>query len=97
MEKFTSFHENNPHVYDILVSLARKWVRKTHRDKVGIGMLYEIARWQVAMTTIDQDYKLCNDYRAYYARLIMAQEPDLSTIFNLRKSAADKEMGLEES
>lgn len=41
------------------------------------------------MSTSDPDFKLNNSYRAYYARLIMAQEPDLAGLFALRKSEAD--------
>jgi hypothetical protein len=35
------------------------------------------------------DFKLNNNYRAHYARLIMHQEPDLDGIFELRRSKAD--------
>lgn len=85
---FEQFHRQNPHVYKCLVSLARQWVTVTGRDKLGIGALYERARWEFAMTTTDTDYKLNNDYRAYYSRLIMRNE-GLHGLFNLRSSKAD--------
>lgn len=87
---FEQFHRDNPQVYAILVRLAREWVRATGRDKLGIKALYERARWEIAIQTQDADYKLNNNFTAFYARLIMAQEPDLSELFHMRGSAADQ-------
>lgn len=87
--KFDDFHTANPHVYQVLVALARQWVTSTGRNKLGIGALYERARWEIALSTGDADYKLNNNYRAFYARLIMRQEADLAGLFDVRTSEAD--------
>lgn len=88
--RFDEFHRANPDVYRTLVRLAREWVNSTGRSKVGIGALYEVARWQIAIATNDPDFKLNNDFRAYFARMIMTQEPDLADLFELRRSKADQ-------
>lgn len=93
-QRFEEFHGSNLHVYEVLVRLAREWVASTGRDKVGIGALYEVARWQIAIATNDPDFRLNNNFRAYYARLIMTQEPDLADLFDLRRSAADDFIGI---
>lgn len=90
LDRFTEFHRNNPGVYQALVRLAREWIASTGQHKLGIKALYERARWEIVITTGATDFKLNNDYTAYYARLIMTQEPDLADMFNLRKSAADE-------
>lgn len=87
---FDRFHTANPHVYASLVRLAREWVSRFGGRKVGIGALYEVARWEIALATDDADFKLNNNFRAYYARLIMAQEPELDGLFDLRASKADQ-------
>lgn len=87
-EKFQQFHEENPHVYRTLVYLARQWVNAGH-TRLGIATLFERARWEFAMSTTDPDYKINNNYKPYYARLIMSQEPDLDGLFELRRAAAD--------
>jgi hypothetical protein len=88
-ERFKRFHAANPHVYDALVNLARRF-RERRESKIGIGMLYEVLRWNYYMTTeSEDDYKLSNDFRACYARLIMSQESDLKGIFQTKKSIAD--------
>jgi hypothetical protein len=84
-ERFTRFHELNPVVYRNLVALARQLVGRGHQ-KLGIGMLFEILRWKYLMETTDpnSEYRLSNDYRSRYARLIMEREKDLCGCFNTR-------------
>ncbi|GAB4677617.1 hypothetical protein [Mycobacterium avium] len=89
-ERFEEFHNENPNVYATLVRLAREWVASTGRHKLGIATLFERARWEIALATNDPDYKLNNNHRAYYARLIMRQGPDLADLFDLRASEADE-------
>jgi hypothetical protein len=82
---FAEFHAANPDVYRCLVSLARDLRARGHQ-RLGIGMLFEVVRWQRHMTTVDADgFKLNNNYRSRYARLIMADEPDLAGAFELRE------------
>jgi len=88
-QRFARFHADNPQVYSMLVSLARG-LRARRPRKLGIGMLFEVLRWQYyVQTDTDEDYNLNNDFRAPYARLIMDQEPDLQAAFNIRASQAD--------
>jgi hypothetical protein len=88
-ERFEVFHRENPHVYRTLVRLARQWVTSTGKRKLGIKSLFEVTRWQLAIETSDPDYKLNNNFTAFYARLIHNQEPDLDGLFNVRASEAD--------
>lgn len=88
-ERFETFNRDNPKVYVVLVRLAREWVARTGRPKLGIKTLYERTRWEIALATNDPDFKLNNNFTAYYARLIQEQEPDLDGMFDLRASAAD--------
>lgn len=88
--QFERFHAENPHVYETLVQLAREWVKQTSRRKLGIKTLYERARWEIVLATKTPDYQLNNNYTAFYARLIMHENPDLAGMFNLRLSEADQ-------
>jgi hypothetical protein len=82
--RFEAFHAENPHVYAVLVRLARE-ARAVGHERVGIATLFEVARWQISMSTSDPDFKLNNSFRSRYARLIMEQEPDLAGIFETRE------------
>lgn len=91
-EGFREFHAENPHVYDALVSMARDLVARGYR-RVGMAMLFEILRWDHMMKTdCSEPFKLNNNYKAYYARLIEAREPDLVDVFTKRQSASDTEV-----
>lgn len=78
---FLAFHEANPWVYDALVRLALDMDRRP----IGIGMLWEVLRWQHLRATTGDPFKLNNNYRSRYARLIMEQEPDLEGVFLTRE------------
>lgn len=88
--RFEEFHRHNPNVYRTLVRLAREWVNTTGRNKLGISVLFERARWDLAIEAQSEDFKLNNSYRAFYSRLIHMQEPDLNGLFELRRSKADQ-------
>jgi hypothetical protein len=83
-DAFTRFHRENPHVYLELVRMSRQLVAHGH-EKIGIGMLFEVLRWRHMLQTTGDTFKLNNNYRSYYARLIMLSEPDLRGVFELRR------------
>lgn len=82
--QFDKFHTDNPHVYDVLVGLCREWRRKHPDRHVGIDSMFGAARWSVMLETSDADYKLRNDFKPFYARLIIHRETDLAGVFELR-------------
>ena len=74
--------------------MAREFRRKgsNHNRKLGIGMLYEVLRWNYYLSTEgEEEFKLSNDFRAVYARKIMENEPDLADAFNTKQSVVDTE------
>ena len=85
LDNFRRFDTENPHVYRTLVRLARKWVRQRPGEHCGIGMLFEAARWDLAIRTSGEPLRLNNNYRAFYARKIMANEKDLANLFHTRQ------------
>lgn len=81
---FFTFHEKNPQVYTELVKLARE-ARDKGLKNVGISLLWEVLRWNNLMKADGAAIKLQNNFRSRYARLIMAQEPDLAGLFKVAK------------
>jgi hypothetical protein len=81
---FREFHRDNPDVYRELMQLVREALRRG-RKKMGIKMLWEVARWNRFLRTNDEKYKLNNNYHSRYARLIMQKEPGLAGIFDTRE------------
>jgi len=91
--RFRKFHENNPEVYNNLVRLAREFRSRSFNlnRKMSVSMLFEVLRWNyfIEVDQGEEEFKLSNDFRAPYARLIMQQERDLSDAFNTRCSVVD--------
>jgi hypothetical protein len=89
-ERFAAFHSANPQVYSALVALARELVQAgvTH---CGIGQLTERLRWEAAIRTRGDEYRINNSFRALYARLLVERERWLPEgFFELRRRRADR-------
>ena len=86
-ERFEQFHAMNPHVYTHIVAIARELRRRGFR-RIGIGMIFERLRWLHALATQGDDFKLNNNFRSRYARLIMDAEADLADAFEVRRLRA---------
>jgi hypothetical protein len=85
--KFLEFHFENPQVYAALLREARKY-RAIHGplSKVGIATLWEHLRWGYYMdTTTNEGFKLPNNHRAYYARLLMSCHVELAGLFKTKE------------
>jgi hypothetical protein len=83
-EMFEAFHAANPDVYDELVALARQRLARGFR-RGAISQLFEVLRWNRSLRVDDGMFKLNNDYRSRYARLIMRREADLAGFFCTRE------------
>ncbi len=86
--RFWRFHRDNPSVFSELRKLALD-ILGTGCDRWSINGLFEVLRWQRAMRTTGDPFKLNNDYRAFYARLLMREESRLKNFFATRMSASD--------
>ena len=97
-QQFWQFHYAHPEVFTTLVHFAREWRQRRGPDAIcGVCALYERARWEMSFETLDDDPppKLPNNHKPYYARLIMAREPELDGIFNLKPQKVQATFGPE--
>jgi hypothetical protein len=81
--KFWEFHQENPQVFEKLVKMTTE-LKQAGRRKVGIKMLFEVIRWQHALETRGDHFKLNNSYTSRYARIIEEQHPELAGMFETR-------------
>ena len=83
--KFERFHQDNPEVYTEIIRVARQLKARGFRQ-CGMKLIFERLRWLRAVRTRSDDgFKLNNNWTAFYARLIMAANPDLRGFFRLRE------------
>jgi hypothetical protein len=83
--QFWEFHEENPHVYDEIVRLCRQANARGFKHW-SINGIFEVIRWNRAIKTRADDYKLNNNLKTPYARYVMQNEPDLRGFFITRQS-----------
>ena len=83
-QKWWSWHNQNPHVYQM-------FERFTHRA-IDAGLVQSSAwliinriRWETALETKGDSFKISNDFIAYYARLFMAYNPEHDGFFRTKK------------
>jgi hypothetical protein len=90
-QRYEAFHYANPWVFDRLVDMARN-LKRRGINHYGIAALWEVLRYDWTIMTEDptSKLKLNNDYKAFYARDIMARHPDLQGFFETRRSQADQ-------
>lgn len=89
-QKFKAFHGEHPEVYSKLETLAQEWFDAGHTH-CGIGMLYEVVRWQTGLGAHDERYRLNNNHRAFYARRLRKRHPNWPKgFFETRKQTNGK-------
>lgn len=83
---FQRFHAEHADVYAEIVRLCREW-RARGRERWSIDGAFEVIRWQrhiASLPDAHEAFKLNNDFRSRYSRMVMEQEPDLAGIFTTR-------------
>lgn len=87
IERFAEFHAANPHVYEALRDMALK-AKRAGIQRGGVKAMCEALRWS-SIATRGEDWKINNDFTAFYARLLEKNNPDLRGFFEMRESVAD--------
>jgi len=85
--RFEKFHQENPHVLRELIRLAERLVDHGQR-RLSINQLFEVLRFETALQTRGDHFKLNNSYRSFYVRLINDLRPDLGGRFEMRRMSA---------
>ena len=91
--RFEAYHRAHPEVLDHILQVARELNRRGF-TRVGMGLIFERLRWLHAVASGGDSFKLNNNYRAYYARVVMALEPALQGFFRLRDQEVEYEPDL---
>lgn len=86
-QRYEAFHALNPWVLDVLEKLTRDYLAAGRR-RVGIGMLFEVLRWQYGRQTTGDEFRLNNSLRSRYARALIALHPEWDAVFETRELTA---------
>jgi hypothetical protein len=83
-QAWQEWHELNPHVWTHFESFAFE-VLMSGRRKVSHWLLINRIRWEVEIKTIGSDFKISNDFIAFYARLWILTHPKYKHLFNIKR------------
>lgn len=83
-ERFAAFHAANPHVYASLRDMALTLKAQGTRQ-YGMKALFEVLRFNNALRTNGDAFKLNNNYTALYARKLMDEVVGLEGFFETRE------------
>ncbi|MGW2881321.1 hypothetical protein ACWDBP_34900 [Streptomyces sp. NPDC001233] len=87
-ERFEAFHRLNPWVLHALESLTSDYLGHGAK-RVGIGMLFEVLRWRYVAATAGDDFRLNNNFRSRYVRLLIERHPQWARVFEVRALRTD--------
>lgn len=82
-EKFSKWHEANPHVYEHFERFTRQ-VIATGRKKCGAWLVINRIRWFTEIETHGGKFKISNDFIALYARMFMERNPEHAGFFTTK-------------
>lgn len=80
-----AFHAAHPEVWELFERFALEAARS--RSHFGVGAVWERMRWETAVNPRYADhgeYKLNNNFRAFYARRFMRLHPEHEGFFRTR-------------
>jgi hypothetical protein len=86
-KEFWDWHKANPKVWDYFERFSLEAV-KTGRKKVSHWLIINRIRWEVYLETTGEDFKISNDYIAFYAR-----HPEHKDLFNIKKMIGEPTEG----
>jgi len=79
--KFVAYHSGNPLLWKAFERFALDAANRGKR--IGAKAIMERVRWEAEIERGDE-FKVCNSYTAYYARIFAAKYPQHSELFEFR-------------
>lgn len=85
---FREFDEANPELWELIQKYAFRAMARGHKH-YGMKALFEVIRWHTSVETSRDDFKVNNNYTAFYVRKFDMRHPHLAGFFRTRESVAD--------
>jgi hypothetical protein len=83
VRRFLRFHKRNPELFLHLKMLALR-VKAAGKEQYSIAALFEVVRYDAAVKTTGEPWKINNNYRTLYARMLECSSPQLKGFFKTR-------------
>lgn len=87
--KWWAWHKKNPMVWELFEKYTYEVIHAGHQHYSHWAVIQRI-RWHTDITTRHADFKIPNDYIAYYARLFHALHPKYDGFFRIRPLKSER-------
>jgi|TARA_Y100000052_G_C2924379_1_gene70335 hypothetical protein len=82
--KWWLWHKKNPHVYELFKKFTLIAIDRGHKE-MSAWLIVNRIRWETSVETSGNDFKISNDFIAYYARLFMHDYPQYEGFFRTKR------------
>jgi hypothetical protein len=82
--RFVATHREHPEIFEALREIALQLVREGW-GHFGISTCWEVLRYRSMIGTSEGRFKLDDNLKSRYARLLADQVPELAEVFELRR------------
>ncbi|MFF0469345.1 hypothetical protein ACFYPX_18175 [Micromonospora zamorensis] len=89
--RFLDFHKANRHVYKLFEHRIRRYQREGVRY-IGADLVLAGIRCDYTVVTKSEPYKINNNHKSFYSRLLLHRNPALGSLLKMRRSIADVDL-----
>lgn len=89
------WHKANPQVWMLFERFSLEAIHRG-RKRISHWLIINRIRWETAIVTTGDDFKISNDYIAFYARLWKARYPQYADLFHTKRMIGEYDDNLEE-
>ncbi len=87
----TQFHQTHPKVWDLFDHFTRDRISRGF-EHYSVNAIFERIRWETDQArTGEHEFKLNNNYRAFYSRRWMKMNPEYDGFFRTRVQVSKEE------
>lgn len=84
LSRFAKFHRDNPVIYQTFRLYARE-MKASGRKKYSSEIIINRMRWEIDLRSEGEPFKINNDFKPLYARLLAWHEPEFEKFFEFRR------------
>jgi hypothetical protein len=89
-EKVIEYHKAHPEVWTMFVKYTFELINRRFKQYSAKG-IFERVRWEADLKYGEGNFKVNNNYSAFYARAFMQKYPKYAGFFRLREQISKKE------
>tara|TARA_R110000787_G_scaffold89941_1_gene190389 strand:- start:160 stop:471 length:312 start_codon:yes stop_codon:yes gene_type:complete len=82
-QKWWNWHKENPEFYSMFEDFTFQAINRGHK-RLSAWLIVNRIRWETMIVTTGDDYKISNDYIAFYSRLFMHDHPEYKGFFKTK-------------